>query len=262
MYLVVNQRDEVVDASDEFLKSFEIDLSEKLSFNQLIELLQDKAIIYESHTQIGDDYQAKYRYLHMQIKPIRLPFFKYSGKFYMFYDETPSRKYINDISYVKSHDLMTELYNRNYFEELKAQMDNSSDKYSIALFDLDGLKLFNDYWGHEAGDQLIKDFADIFKYLAKTYSYIPIRMGGDEFLIIAKNQTQDEVIANLKSCCLENKKDHILFSYGVASNHKPGDTLEKVIMRADKRMYDMKVQNQLLKEELKTRLEHTKKQNG
>ncbi len=262
MYLVVNQREEVVDASDEFLKSFDIDLSEKLSFNQLIESLQDKAIIYESHTQIGDDFDKNYRYLHMQIKPIRLPFFKYSGKFYMFYDETPSRKYINDISYVKSHDLMTELFNRNHFEELKIQIDNNNDSYALAIFDLDGLKLFNDYLGHEAGDQLIKDFSDIFKYLAKMHSYIPIRMGGDEFLIIAKNQTQDDVITNIKNCCEKNKKHNILFSYGVASNHKAEDTLEKVIMRADKLMYDMKVQNLPLKEELKKQLEHTKKQNG
>ena len=261
MYLVVNQRQEVVDASDEFLKSFDIDLSENLSFHQLVESLKDKAVIYESHDQLEGEFRSGYRYLHMQIKPIRLPFFKYSGKFYMFYDETSNRKYINDVNYVKSHDLMTELYNRNHFEELKIKMDNTSEKYALAMFDLDGLKLFNDYLGHEEGDQLIKDFADMFKYLADKHSYIPIRMGGDEFLIIAPTQTKEEVITNIKICCKQSTTRKILFSYGVAANHEAGDNVEKVTMRADQRMYEMKAKNAPLKLELKAELKQKKNQN-
>lgn len=261
MYLIVNQRQEVVNASDEFLKQFDINLSDKLSFNQLVESLQEKAIIYESHDQLGDEFNPNYYYLHMQIKPIRLPFYKYSGKFYMFYDETSNRKYINDVNYVKSHDLMTDLYNRNHFEELKTKIDNTSENYALALFDLDGLKLFNDYLGHEAGDQLIKDFAEMFKYLANKHSYIPIRMGGDEFLIIANDQTKEEVIENIKNCCKQNKTRKILFSYGVAANHEAGDTVERVTMRADKRMYEMKARNAPLKLELKIQLEQEKNKN-
>ncbi len=256
MYLIVNQRDEVVGASEEFLNSFAIDISNKLTFNQLIEILEKKAVIYENSEDIVGGFNNSKRYLHMQVKTIDLPLFKYSGKFYLFYDETKNQVSINDINYVLSHDSMTGLYNRNYFEDKKVEIDSTNDSYVLSILDLDGLKLYNDYLGHYAGDQLLIDFASRLTEIVQKYEYTAIRMGGDEFLVISLHDDIDKVESVFKEL-RENYhvgSERILFSYGISSKTSALDNLEEVFKRADKSMYLMKETNKPEKVKLKIKL--------
>ncbi|XMB72655.1 diguanylate cyclase [Mycoplasmatota bacterium WC30] len=253
MYLIVNQRDEVVDASEEFLQSFSIDLSHKHTFNNLINLIEEKAVIYENSQDIEGEFDHTKRYLHMQIKIINLPLFKYSGKFCLFYDETNNQIHINNMNYVLTHDSMTDLYNRNYFEEIKATIDETHESYVLTQFDLDGLKLYNDYLGHYAGDKLVIDFANQLNGFVEKYDYMAIRMGGDEFLVISKDEDVEKVKTLFKEFS-ENYSigaNRVLFSYGVAYKESKLDNLEEVLKRADKLMYDMKKLNAPAKEKLK-----------
>lgn len=259
MYVIVNQRDEIIDASEEFVKSFDVDLDAKILFNDLLERIVDKARVFTDPGQLKGPFQEKKRYLHMQMKDISLPLFKYTGKFYLFYDETEHQKYINDMNYIKSHDLMTGLYNRNHFEEIKEQIDQETKSYALIMFDLDGLKLYNDYLGHAAGDQLLIDFANKLKTVAKTYDLIPIRMGGDEFLLIAMamnskmvDKAMDDILDVLEH---QGTEDTILFSYGYAEREAHSEKLERVLSRADDLMYLMKDKNKVAKEELEKALE-------
>ncbi len=256
MYVIVNQRDEVISASKEFVKYFEIDMNQTLQFNDLLKgIVVDKAVVFTDKEDVKMEFDESRRYLHMMMKNIEIPFFKYTGKFYLFYDETEDQKYINDMNYVKSHDLMTSLYNRNHFEELKEKIDKSNQSYAIVMFDLDGLKYYNDYLGHEYGDNQLINFANRLKTIADKYNLIPIRMGGDEFLLIAMGMNykmitsaMDDIIAILRS---ENDQDTILFSYGYAERESHKDRLEKVLSRADDIMYRMKLDNKPEKQKLK-----------
>ncbi len=258
MYLVVNQRDEVVDASEEFLKSFNISLNNKITFKDLMSSLDDRIVVYGNTAPDVLEFNPKKRYLHMHKKSINLPLFKYDGTFYLFFDETKNNRSISDLNYARSHDLMTKLYNRNYFEEIKDEIYKKHKMFSIVIFDLDGLKLYNDYLGHKRGDDLLKDFANKISEFANQNNFIAIRMGGDEFLIIAVDKTKGELQKIMKPLC-EDGCD-ILFSYGISGKSREFDDLERVIGRADKQMYAMKAKNKSKKLELEESLKNNKEE--
>ena len=199
----------------------------------------------------------------MQMKFINIPLYKYPGKFYMFYDESEHRKYINDMNYIKSHDLMTGLYNRNHFEEIKAKIDESAQSYVLILFDLDGLKLCNDILGHEFGDNLLIEFAKGLKIVSEKYNFMPIRMGGDEFLLIAMNLNIKMLESSLKDIIdiLSNEVNEIKisFSYGYAQRDSHSESLERVVSRADNNMYLMKEKNIMNRVDLKKHLQEVAK---
>ena len=101
------------------------------------------------------------------------------------------------IAYLKKHDFLTGLYNRSYMEEEKKRLDEA--KYwplSVAICDIDGLRMLNDAYGHEEGDfliirtgQLIKDCLDQDAVLSHT--------GAGEFMILLPN-TDEEAVSQLK----------------------------------------------------------------
>ncbi|MBN2877588.1 MAG: diguanylate cyclase, partial [Bacilli bacterium] len=259
MYVVVNQRDEIVDASDEFIKYFNLDLEDQLLFHDLLINIRDRAVVYLDPKDLKMEFDGTKRYLHMKRKDINIPLFKYTGNFYMFYDETEHQRFINEMNYVKSHDLMTGLYNRNYFEEIKTSIDEANQSYALIMFDLDGLKLYNDYLGHDAGDNLLINFAMKLKTIADNYDLIPIRMGGDEFILIALNMNSkmvDSVMEDIIKVLREQEnKESILFSYGYAEREAQKEKLERVMSRADNVMYQMKIKNEVAKTELQAKLQ-------
>lgn len=258
MYLVVNQRNCVVDASEEFLRSFNVCLNDKVNFNDLMKSLDSQIVIYGDDLPDVKEFNPKKRYLHMHKKTIHLPLFKYDGTFYLFFDETTNKRSISQINYTRTHDLMTKLYNRNYFEEIKDDIYKKHKMFSVALFDLDGLKLYNDYLGHSRGDDLLKDFAFKLSDVAMKNNFISIRMGGDEFLIIALDINKDELQEILGPMF---KKDcDILFSYGISGKSREFDDLERVLVRADKQMYIMKAHNKPKKQALEESLKNNKEE--
>ncbi|MCF7924341.1 MAG: diguanylate cyclase [Candidatus Izimaplasma sp.] len=260
MYIIVNQSGVVVDASKTLINKFSIKLSNDVRFADLKAKLSEKAIIYKEGKELEKKYDPNRIYLHMHEKPINLPFLKYSGHFYLFYDETKIQKYINEINYVMNHDLMTDLYNRNYFEELREDLEGSND-YGFIMFDLDGLKLFNDYLGHKAGDHLLTRFANKLKELTKEVDVVAIRMGGDEFLLViyeASPKKTKTIIEKLKdNTRYEDYLKSIGFSYGcaLASNSK---TTAMTLSEADEKMYKMKTEREEAKKTLEEQLKKMK----
>lgn len=86
-----------------------------------------------------------------------------------------------------THDWLTGLYNRRYFEETLADYVAAANRYdrelSLALFDIDEFKQTNDTLGHEAGDNVLKQFATLLKSNARQADIV-CRYGGDEFAVI------------------------------------------------------------------------------
>ncbi|MCF7817642.1 MAG: GGDEF domain-containing protein [Kiritimatiellales bacterium] len=86
-----------------------------------------------------------------------------------------------------TRDWLTGLYNRRYFEETLADHIESAIRYgrelSLVLFDIDRFKQINDTHGHEAGDDVLRNFATQLKESARKADIV-CRFGGDEFAVI------------------------------------------------------------------------------
>ncbi|WFD12164.1 diguanylate cyclase [Tepidibacter hydrothermalis] len=157
-----------------------------------------------------------------------------------------------EIFYLSRYDKLTNVYNRSYFEDLLDKYIHKPTKYkekfSLVVFDLNGLKFINDKYGHLAGDELIKSFA---KNLSESIrsSDILVRLGGDEFVgVFFKTNSKslikkfDELIENFKNNQIVFEGNNIIcsFSYGIAEFPKDSNDYKELIKIADKRMYEYK----------------------
>lgn len=158
-------------------------------------------------------------------------------------DITARKKAEEYLRYLGTHDVMTGLYNRAFFEETLLNLEtNRSDPVSFIVLDLNGLKNTNDTLGHHAGDKLIRRAAEVLTASIEN-GFIAARIGGDEFIVImagATEQTANEMIERIQSLTAMNNKYYrspeLSFSIGTATS-QPGMKLEKVIGIADDAMY-------------------------
>jgi len=157
-------------------------------------------------------------------------------------DITARHKAEEYLRYLGTHDVMTGLYNRMYFqEELKRLGGGRQYPVSILVADLDWLKKTNDTLGHEAGDKLIRRAAEVLKAGFRQEDVVA-RIGGDEFAVIMPNtdaKIAAEVVQRLRSLCRLNNKFYgapiLEISLGAATAAQ-GD-LEQVVRQADNAMY-------------------------
>jgi len=262
MYLVVNYKNEVVDASETLLNRFSINIKETKPLSQVMKQIKEEAIVYSNAKSLEKDYDKDKYYIHIKTKDINIPFLKYPGYLILFYDETQIQKYIHDMDYVMNHDLMTDLYNRNYLESIRKDYQDQTD-YTCILFDLDGLKLFNDYRGHHAGDDLLKRFADALMNIEDQRSdVIAIRMGGDEFLLIVHSSDENyiqSIIDDIQAMCHDKDQlKNVGFSYGYASK-TDDQSFSQVLSQADINLYEMKETRKEAKNQLEEALKKNKK---
>ena len=143
-------------------------------------------------------------------------------------------------------DILTGLYNRNYLQyrldyEFQKAVEEQS-KLNIMMMDIDKFKFFNDYYGHSAGDIVLKQVAQkISKVIRK--ADVAGRYGGDEFLVILPDITLDasKKIAQriLETLPIFNSDDNsveVSLSIGIAAFSNE-TAINKVVEKADKAMY-------------------------
>jgi diguanylate cyclase (GGDEF)-like protein len=158
-------------------------------------------------------------------------------------DITARKKAEEYMRYLGTHDVMTGLYNRAFFEDEILQLVASGEEVSFIMIDLDGLKHINDTLGHQAGDNIIRRAAEVLK-TAFTNKEIVARIGGDEFVAVLKNQeSPQEFIDRLPALTALNNKYYqgpeLRFSMGSATRRK-NESLERTLVRADEAMYQNK----------------------
>ena len=150
------------------------------------------------------------------------------------------------LRYLGTHDVMTGLFNRAYFEETLLRLEKKRlEPISIILLDLDRLKVTNDTQGHQAGDALIRRAAEVLKAFVDK-DQTAARIGGDEFIIILpgvdEQVTADKVIHLQELVDFNNKfyrEPELSISVGACTS-QPGISLEKIISMADEAMYKNK----------------------
>ncbi|MGV8906039.1 MAG: HD domain-containing phosphohydrolase [Acetobacterium sp.] len=108
-------------------------------------------------------------------------------------DITEQKKSQNYIEYLSYHDQLTGLYNRRFYEEEIIRRDTRENlPLTIAMLDVNGLKLTNDAFGHLSGDEILKNVGAILKKECRSCDVIA-RIGGDEFTILFPKTTSVEV---------------------------------------------------------------------
>ncbi len=147
------------------------------------------------------------------------------------------------IRYMSYHDQLTDLYNRNYFEAIQEELKDIP-QVSVIMTDVNGLKLINDTYGHEVGDELLKKYAELLKNSFKQSDFC-FRWGGDEFIVILKNTGEAESLELcnrlIKHCGKTFVKDIPLsVSVGISSKLK-GEDIDKAIREAEDMMYKNKL---------------------
>ena len=141
-------------------------------------------------------------------------------------------------------DKLTELYNRRYMDEhlpLECQRaDRGQYPLSLLLIDLNRFKEINDEYGHAAGDAVLQAFSVKLRRSIRAID-VPIRLGGDEFLVCLPECTEDQVppiVRRIRGgvAHFDGKEFPIDFAVGCAQR-APGEAGEAVLARADQAMY-------------------------
>lgn len=147
-------------------------------------------------------------------------------------------------------DGLTELYNHRYFQEQMALLVENSKRYgtefSLIILDIDFFKKFNDTFGHQAGDAVLRQVAQILKRNVRATDIV-CRYGGEEMSIILPNTAKEEALTTAQKICERvaqnkirlnhDKESNVTISLGVSTYPHDGGTPSDMIATADKRLY-------------------------
>lgn len=146
-------------------------------------------------------------------------------------------------------DQMTGVHNKRAYYEYAEKMDerirnHEVEDFGVIVFDLNNLKMINDRYGHEAGDNYIKHGC---KMICKKFAHSPVfRIGGDEFVAILEGsdyESRKNLLASFDAIIDENNlMNGVVIASGLAEYriHKD-ERVKNVFDRADKRMYERKI---------------------
>ena len=146
-------------------------------------------------------------------------------------------------------DVLTGAYNRRYYEE--SLKNNVCDNVGVAMMDLDDFKIYNDVYGHDAGDAVLRLVTqEMKKSIGKSVTLI--RYGGDEYLLVAENVNKPTWEKVLRRLINQISKitipgfAAIKVSVSVGAVICDDETVEAAVSRADKLMYRAKKRKELL----------------
>ena len=161
-------------------------------------------------------------------------------------DITERKKTEEEIKYLSFHDKLTDLYNRVYFDEELKRLDTKRQlPLSIVFGDINGLKIINDAFGHESGDELLARIAKILKDCFR-HEDIITRWAGDEFIILLPKTAMKDTLKIIerinKKCKKESNKNLPLsISFGSSVKKDFSRDIGSIIKEAEDRMYKHKL---------------------
>lgn len=150
-------------------------------------------------------------------------------------------------------DPLTGLFNRRYMEESmereRVRAERVSQNLSVLMLDVDQFKLFNDTFGHSAGDEVLKELGQYLKGTLQN-SDIACRYGGEEFMLLLPDTSPEDAAARADQMREEIRRlpmqyqdrpiSSITISIGVASFPQDGNTMKAVLKAAESALYKAK----------------------
>ncbi len=161
---------------------------------------------------------------------------------------------LENLNLVTNHanrDYLTGLYNRRYFfshmDEYIEEIFHNSEKYAVAMIDIDHFKKVNDTYGHEVGDRAITHLSEILTS-ATNYRDMVARFGGEEFCIVLKNVNKYsafDILQRLReevynSYILSDNNEEVRFSVSIGIAVSNEESLQDNIAQADMMLYKAK----------------------
>ena len=136
-------------------------------------------------------------------------------------------------------DVLTGTYNRRYYEEYESKETITG---GIAMIDVDDFKIYNDVFGHDMGDEVLKAIANVIKSSVRSGDTV-VRYGGDEFLLIVSGVKKEafarclrdigEGVRNITFDDYPAIKPSVSTGFVICS----GETVKNAVSRADEFMY-------------------------
>ncbi len=156
------------------------------------------------------------------------------------------------LSHQADHDLLTDLPNRRsvyeHLDNIYALARHDSKPFAIFFMDLDGFKQVNDQYGHEMGDALLVEVADMFRKVLRQTDFLA-RQGGDEFVLVVGSYLYRMELVQLarrliqlfsRPVLVKDKLLNIGVSIGIAEYPHHGKQVKQLLHAADKAMYASK----------------------
>ncbi len=167
-----------------------------------------------------------------------------------FIDISERKKAQEMMIHLSYYDQLTNLYNRRFYEEELKRLDTERNlPITLIMTDVNGLKLTNDAFGHQAGDNLLKEIAQILKNGCRADEIIS-RIGGDEFVIIVPKSDAMQarvLIDRLNAALLEGKETNpiLSLSIGYAVKETTSQNMNDIFKEAEDDMYRHKISESL-----------------
>ena len=189
--------------------------------------------------------------LEEKIFAINVDYYENKDDYYVFSltDITKLKEKSNLLEYQASHDKLTGLFNRNRFDELYEKEIKRARRYnndlSLILFDIDNFKMINDSYGHQTGDEVLKEIAKIILGNVREQD-INVRWGGEEFLILLPQTNllgaftvANKIRTSIETNVFTTNSLNITASFGVTQLLENDDE-SSFIARSDKFLYEAK----------------------
>ncbi len=166
----------------------------------------------------------------------------------MLYDITDFKANENRIRQMAYFDSLTQLLSRGHFFDLiKTELITKNVPFTLYYIDLNDFKQINDQYGHHIGDITLKMFATHLQNVFNESLYLS-RIGGDEFVAISKETTQENIELQVQKCeeisadplIIEEHLIPLAFAIGYSIFPQNGKDIDHLLSSADHMMYRKK----------------------
>lgn len=210
---------------------------DRILFNKFINNLRPKKSI-ETRLDKGNKW--------IETRCSRIIYKGMNSKLLIISDITNRKKTEEHIKYLSFHDKLTGLYNRAYFEEELERLNTERQlPLSIVLGDVNGLKLTNDAFGHQKGNELLIEISELITKEVRQEDIVA-RVGGDEFGILLPKTGEKEVakiISRINDTCKDScsKPIKLSIALGAATKERQEEDIDEIFNIAEDRMYRNKI---------------------
>lgn len=236
--LFVTNNDEITYTNEQFMQYFGVKrMSDMKRKNLEVYKLFDPSL--ENYEALFEKVNSKEEYLTVNNDTFILQATEIESTHKLF---TLTR--VTKLSHNMQFDTLTGAYKKSYFNKQLEKIIKDNETAVIVVLDLDNFKHVNDTYGHQVGDNILKEFVSVVQENVRGDD-IFARWGGEEFLLLLRHANIDDALRKVES--LRNILDTYDFkgvedltaSFGVAQLDKTDD-LHSVLQRADKALYEAK----------------------